>query len=158
VWSAQFSPEGKRIATASADKTARVWDAESGQPLTEPLPHDGAVKSALFSPDGKRMVTASDDGIARVWDIAASSEKHPAWLPQLAEAISGQVLNRQGLLEPTQLERADVIRPLARSRHFPNRRFLSISRVASKRTRRQNNVTRFNLDLNQYGLNKRHYR
>ena len=66
--SAQFSPDGKRIVTASQDKTARVWDAQSGQPLTEPLKHDNKVNSAQFSPDGKRIVTASDDNTARVWD------------------------------------------------------------------------------------------
>ena len=35
--SAAFSPDGKRIVTASSDNTARVWDAESGKPLGEPL-------------------------------------------------------------------------------------------------------------------------
>ena len=58
--SAAFSPDGKRIVTASADKTARLWDAETGKPIGEPLKgHDGDVMSAAFSPDGKRIVTAS---------------------------------------------------------------------------------------------------
>ena len=35
--SAAFSPDGKRIVTASSDKTARVWDAATGQPIGEPL-------------------------------------------------------------------------------------------------------------------------
>ena len=35
--SAAFSPDGKRIVTASADKTARVWDAATGEPIGEPL-------------------------------------------------------------------------------------------------------------------------
>ena len=69
VWSAAFSPDGKRIVTASEDKTARVWDAESGKPIGEPLKgHEGAVTSAAFSPDGKRIVTASEDKTARMWD------------------------------------------------------------------------------------------
>jgi WD40 repeat protein/serine/threonine protein kinase len=68
VRSAQFSPDGKRIVTASDDHTARVWDAQSGHPLTEPMKHSEDVRSAQFSPDGKRIVTASWDSTARVWD------------------------------------------------------------------------------------------
>jgi len=66
--SVQFSPDGQRIVTASRDKTARVWDAKTGHPVTEPLKHEQAVGSAQFSPDGKRVVTASYDFTARVWD------------------------------------------------------------------------------------------
>jgi dipeptidyl aminopeptidase/acylaminoacyl peptidase len=70
VVSAAFSPDGKRIVTASWDKTARVWDAESMKPIGEPLKgHEGEVVSAAFSPDGKRIVTASADMTARIWDI-----------------------------------------------------------------------------------------
>ena len=68
VVSAQFSPDGTRVLTASLDNTARVWDARSGKALTEPLRHEGSVRSAQFSPDGTRVVTASDDKTARVWD------------------------------------------------------------------------------------------
>ncbi len=65
---AEFSADGQRAVTASSDKTARVWDARSGQPLTGPLRHEGNVSSAQFSPDGQRVVTASEDKTARVWD------------------------------------------------------------------------------------------
>jgi WD40 repeat protein/serine/threonine protein kinase/tetratricopeptide (TPR) repeat protein len=133
VNSAQFSPDGKRIVTATLGGGARVWDARSGQQLMEPLMHGRSarpgefsrgtnggtvvavrwsVNSAQFSPDGKRILTAADDGTARVWDVAPSQENHPAWLPQLAEAISGQTLNKQGLLEPTRLDCADIINRL----------------------------------------------
>jgi WD40 repeat protein len=47
VWSAVFSPDGKRIVTASWDKTARLWDAVSGKPIGEPLRgHESVVNSA----------------------------------------------------------------------------------------------------------------
>jgi WD40 repeat protein len=39
VNSAQFSPDGKQIVTASSDNTARVWDAQTSKPLTEPMKH-----------------------------------------------------------------------------------------------------------------------
>ncbi len=65
---AQFSPDGLRLVTASADKTARVWDAQTGKQLTEPLRHEDHVWSAEFSWDGLRVVTASYDKTARVWD------------------------------------------------------------------------------------------
>ncbi len=66
VQSARFSPDGKWIVTASVD-TVRVWNAQSGNPLTASLKHDADVVSAHFSPDGKWIVTASG-GDARVWD------------------------------------------------------------------------------------------
>ncbi|MGA2542300.1 MAG: protein kinase [Verrucomicrobiota bacterium] len=143
----QFSRDGKRILTSAIDfarlmgaaaETAaggtapnrfsirfltQVWDAQSGQPLTDPLRQEGNDSlysvssqampiSALFSPDGRRILTWSYDGIARIWDVAPPAENHPAWLPQLAEVISGQALNRQGVLEPTPLNRVEIINRL----------------------------------------------
>jgi WD40 repeat protein len=70
VRSAAFSPDGTRVVTTSNDKTARVWDAATGKPLTNPLEHGGFVLRAAFSPDGTRVITASGDGTARVWDAA----------------------------------------------------------------------------------------
>ncbi|WP_429461900.1 WD40 repeat domain-containing protein [Paraburkholderia sp. JPY465] len=69
-FSAVFSPDGRRVLTASADGTARVWDAATGKQIGQFSGHQGAVGSAAFSPDGQRVVTASADGTARVWDVA----------------------------------------------------------------------------------------
>ena len=63
-----FSPDGRRIVTAFDDKTAQVWDAESGKPVGEPMRHKGGVYAANFSPDGRRIVTASRDKTAQLWD------------------------------------------------------------------------------------------
>jgi len=63
-----FSPDGQRIVTASMDKTARVWDAETGQELRKFEGHTKTVTCVAFSPDGKRIATASVDKTARVWD------------------------------------------------------------------------------------------
>jgi hypothetical protein len=68
VSSAVFSPDGKRIVTASYDHTARLWDAATGKQIGEPLRgHYGRVLSAAFSRSGRRIVTASDDETARLW-------------------------------------------------------------------------------------------
>ena len=67
VNSAAFSPDGSRIVTASDDKTARVWRADTGALIAELKGHADTVNSAAFSPEGSRIVTASDDKTARVW-------------------------------------------------------------------------------------------
>jgi WD40 repeat protein len=74
VTAAQFSPDGKRIVTASYDNTARVWDAQSGQEIAKLAGHESGVTAAQFSPDGKRIVTASEDNTARVWDTQSGQE------------------------------------------------------------------------------------
>jgi WD40 repeat protein len=74
VRSAAFSPDGKRVVTASNDGTARLWDATTGQPIGEPLEGHAAVTSAAFSPDGKRIVTASKDNTASLWDAATGQQ------------------------------------------------------------------------------------
>jgi WD40 repeat protein len=68
VNAASFSPDGKRIVTASTDETARVWGARSGEPLSKPVQHQQPVAYAEFSPDGARIVTVSRDNTVRVWN------------------------------------------------------------------------------------------
>jgi serine/threonine protein kinase len=81
VYYAEFSPDGRHVVTASADHTARVWDAGSGLPVTAPMKHDGDVWHASFSPNGRRLVTASGEfrkpGEARVWDVASGQPVTP---------------------------------------------------------------------------------
>ena len=67
---AVFSPDGRRILTASSDKTARLRDAATGAPVGEPMRHEDEVVDAAFSPDGARIATASKDRTARLWDAA----------------------------------------------------------------------------------------
>ncbi len=71
VWGAVFSPDGRRIATASADGTAKVWDASTGDELfTLHASTVDGVESVAFSPDGKLLATGSDDNIIRIWDAS----------------------------------------------------------------------------------------
>jgi dipeptidyl aminopeptidase/acylaminoacyl peptidase len=71
VISAEFSPDGQRVVTASQDKTAGLWDAASGKPIGEPMKHEDEVNSAQFSPDGQRVVTVSGEETVRLWDAAS---------------------------------------------------------------------------------------
>jgi len=55
------------IVTASADNTARVWNAETGESIATLLDHNGPVLNALFSPDGRSVFTASEDYATRIY-------------------------------------------------------------------------------------------
>ena len=67
VSQAVFSPNGKTIFTAGLDKTGRLFDTQTGQPIGLPWQHPAAVVCAAFSPDGKTMITGCEDGKARLW-------------------------------------------------------------------------------------------
>jgi WD40 repeat protein len=72
IRSIAFSPDAQRIITASADATAKVWDARSGALLLQ-LPHRQPVYWAEFSPDGSRIVTATAmwDSAGQLWEATA---------------------------------------------------------------------------------------
>jgi WD40 repeat protein len=72
-----FSPDGRRIVTASMDNTARIWDSGTGQMLGLLRGHTGSVNSAAFSPDGLRIVSASNDNTLRLWDANTFQEMGP---------------------------------------------------------------------------------
>jgi WD40 repeat protein len=75
VSSVAFSPDGKRLVSASQDYTIKIWDMENGRELRTLTGHDKEVKSVSWSPDGEFIVSGSDDGTLRIWDAKTGLEK-----------------------------------------------------------------------------------
>ena len=71
-----FSPDGKLLASSSADDTVRLWDMPSGKPHSEPLEgHQDEVRGVAFSPDGNLLASASDDTTVRLWDVESGEAR-----------------------------------------------------------------------------------
>jgi WD40 repeat protein len=65
--SAQYSPDGKQIISASLDKTIKIWDANSENCLQTLKGHEDSVITAKYSPDGTKIISSSRDGIIKIW-------------------------------------------------------------------------------------------
>ena len=103
--SVAFSPDGKRIVSASRDNTLRLWDVHTGQSIGEPLQgHQSPVLSVAFSPDGNRIISASWDQTLRLWDAKLYRESSLAKLAHWAETLcplSEGERRQLGLYDPT---------------------------------------------------------
>src|SRR5581483_4169932 len=71
VWHLDLSPDGRLLASASADHTVRIWDIASGQALATLAGHAQGVRAVAFSPDGALLASGSEDATIGLWDVAS---------------------------------------------------------------------------------------
>ncbi|KAL2135775.1 hypothetical protein VTI74DRAFT_6980 [Chaetomium olivicolor] len=70
VNSVAWSHDSTRLASASGDKTVKIWDPATGQCVLTFEGHSDDVRSVAWSYDGTRLASASDDNIVKIWDPA----------------------------------------------------------------------------------------
>jgi WD40 repeat protein len=87
------------VLTGSEYGTARLWNADSGAPIGEPIRHDSRVYAVAFSPAGKTVLTGSSDGTARLWNADSGAPigepmRHDDSVTAVAFSPDGRVLSQ----------------------------------------------------------------
>ena len=110
VNSVALSPDGRTLATASADGTVRLWNVARRTPLGQPLSgHRAAVWSVAFSPDGRTLASAGADGTVILWNVARQAPRGPPLRGHVGEVTAvafspdGQTLASAGADETVRL-------------------------------------------------------
>jgi WD40 repeat protein len=136
--SVNFSEDGRWVITACADaEEIRIWDAETGLPVSEPFVSSDRSDEGLekrdwhrmllrrtvhLSPDGRSIAAGYFDGEARVFNASYQVSEAPDWLPLLCEFIGGMTLNVTDVPEPMQIDPQSL---LDRLRNLPGNDDLS---------------------------------
>ncbi|MFN4257853.1 MAG: protein kinase domain-containing protein, partial [Gemmataceae bacterium] len=92
-----FGTDGERtlLATASEDNTMRLWDAQTGEALLPPLPHNGSMWMVAFSPRADLVAGASDDDTATIWTTKPRGQPRKLLHDQAIRAVA---FSRDGTL------------------------------------------------------------
>jgi hypothetical protein len=97
VWGLAFSREGRLIATASQDKTARIWEVDNPSSFSTLEGHQDTVWAVAFSPDNRFVATASHDRTVKLWSanegrLLATLTGHMGLVRSLAFSPDGRAL------------------------------------------------------------------
>ncbi|MGD1712600.1 WD40 repeat domain-containing protein, partial [Dapis sp. BLCC M172] len=95
VYGVAFSPDGETIATASSDKTVKLWKLQ-GQLLQTLVGHKNSVYGVVFSPDGETIATASYDKTVKLWNrqgqLLQTLTGHENWVWGVAFSPNGEII------------------------------------------------------------------
>jgi WD40 repeat protein/predicted Ser/Thr protein kinase len=73
VLAVAFNPDGRFIASGSADRTVRLWEVATGREMAVLRGHENPVWQVVFSPDGRRLASSEGPRTVRLWDPAAGT-------------------------------------------------------------------------------------
>jgi WD40 repeat protein len=94
VLAVDFSPDGRRLASAAAGADAKIWDVLTGKELLAFRGHKERITGIAFHPDGSRVATCSFDRTVKVWDAATGKEV--LTLRPLGKAVTGVAFSPDG--------------------------------------------------------------
>ncbi|CAI7617114.1 unnamed protein product [Penicillium pancosmium] len=130
VNSLEFSPDGRLLASASDDKTIRLWDVKTGALQRTLEGHPGPVESLAFSPGGELIASAALHSV-QLWDVPTGAKQqsltgHLSWVNSLAispenkalTSISNILVQKQTLNNPRRIQSVPISPPFSPSTRF----------------------------------------